>query len=1231
MHFLKKYVLLLTSLCFFILGIYYSLEHAKNNPSTREKLSSINKGIGKELQILNHTANQIKKKLEQKKKLSFYKLNTITSTYPFYIYRNQHILYWSDHHMVPDYHSIINNKTYYFYESSGSQFIVLKKELKTSSSTYTIFILLPLSIKPAIQNRYISSSYHDLLPKNTHHLSNQFDKRWGYNVFGNEGNFLFSISLYPKIQSKTTPTTTSLYFFIFSIFFLLLFSILTSISFFKKKSYWKSLFILLTGISLGIATATYLLLYSYSIFSDTISFTLLKELVISIRYLFVFLLILFVFLIFIDINYVRLRIDLFFNSIQKKYIKYIIAFIGLSISSILVVINHQLINFLFEHYELQNTPWLYLAPSAKSIISICCALLLAFIYILYVGITLKNLLAIWSKTKTVVLLSIIQFLISCIVCLSHIEWLFLLSIHTGYIIILLYLKLIRPVVLLRYSFFIYLLIGVIFTAALTTCSFYFYKSANLKKEKEHIAHTLLIKSTFIDKLILEEISQEIKKDTTLQSLFLSPTLNHLFVVEKIYQKHLIYYTDRYDLNLFLFDKKGKSINPAFKKTYTAFKKDILKTFTPQLGQNKITIYSKSTAQISSYTEFIEIMGKSKNPIAYIIIQLDPRLSIPNSISYPLLATMPLTEQSLIEPYPYAIYQKNQLTTSWGGFDYLAHIDSVFLTNTALFKKGIKRNGLHHQGFKGKDERIVIISSRKSSIYYFFSVFCFFFVNFLIPILIILLGYSIYFIFYKPTLGLISQLQFYLTSSFIIPIVLLSIVIIGIVSINYQQSFKNSFSKKAESISTQLTSQLESYTSKKINKESFYSSIYELSSLAQADIHLYSTNGRLLFSSQPILYERHFLSNFINPIALSTITELRIKQIVLKEHIGKFYYNTTYTAIRSFKTGKLIGILSIPFFDSQTELNKQLANIINTSLVIFTIVFLILMLLLYTTSTILITPLRLLTEKIKQTTLVNKNTPLSYSRQDELGLLINEYNKMLITLEENKKSVSEKEKEIAWQEMAQQVAHEIKNPLTPMKLILQHIKKIIKEVPEESKKIVSTSIDRLLEQVDRLNEIATSFSDFAGMPHLELKEVDLCACLENTIELYKLSNPLIITYHITPSPCLIWGDKQLLQRIFLNLISNALEAIPTDRKGAIIIRLDINYEMKNAYISIKDNGIGISESVKENIFNPYFSTKTSGTGIGLAIVKRGIEQMNGKIMFQTEENKGTEFIIQFPIL
>jgi signal transduction histidine kinase len=93
----------------------------------------------------------------------------------------------------------------------------------------------------------------------------------------------------------------------------------------------------------------------------------------------------------------------------------------------------------------------------------------------------------------------------------------------------------------------------------------------------------------------------------------------------------------------------------------------------------------------------------------------------------------------------------------------------------------------------------------------------------------------------------------------------------------------------------------------------------------------------------------------------------------------------------------------------------------------------------------------------------------------------------------------------------------------------------------------------------------------------------------------------------------------------------LEAIPTDRKGAIIIRLNTNYEMKNAYISIKDNGIGISESVKENIFNPYFSTKTSGTGIGLAIVKRGIEQMNGKIMFQTEENKGTEFIIEFPIL
>ncbi|HCT71794.1 MAG TPA: hypothetical protein DF409_13210 [Bacteroidales bacterium] len=269
------------------------------------------------------------------------------------------------------------------------------------------------------------------------------------------------------------------------------------------------------------------------------------------------------------------------------------------------------------------------------------------------------------------------------------------------------------------------------------------------------------------------------------------------------------------------------------------------------------------------------------------------------------------------------------------------------------------------------------------------------------------------------------------------------------------------------------------------------------------------------------------------------------------------------------------------------------------------------------------------ERFSSLNLGKRNEKIDYNRQDELGDLINAYNNMVEKLTESAEKLARSERESAWREMARQVAHEIKNPLTPMKLSIQHLMKSWHEqAPDWNKRFERTS-HTLIQQIDSLSAIATAFSDFAKLPQASNKKVELIEIIRSTMALFTEHPETDIILTLPDKPCYVFADEKQLSRVFINLLNNSVQAIPSGKRGVINIILE-NQEGKHI-VSIRDNGTGISEEQKSRIFSPNFTTKSAGMGLGLAMVKNIINSTGGDIRFTSEDGLGTTFIIELPAL
>tara|TARA_B100000161_G_scaffold265574_1_gene242612 strand:- start:1257 stop:2645 length:1389 start_codon:yes stop_codon:yes gene_type:complete len=339
-------------------------------------------------------------------------------------------------------------------------------------------------------------------------------------------------------------------------------------------------------------------------------------------------------------------------------------------------------------------------------------------------------------------------------------------------------------------------------------------------------------------------------------------------------------------------------------------------------------------------------------------------------------------------------------------------------------------------------------------------------------------------------------------------------------------------------------------------------------------------------------------------------------------VGKF--QSSYSVLKD-DLGKKYAILFFPYFQDVSFAESELNVFLSTLYQIYFIMLVVAIVLAYFISRFVTRSIETIRLKIGQAGLLKKNEKIYLKNATkEIDSLVNSYNKMIDDLDDSVQRLAKTEREQAWQEMAKQVAHEIKNPLTPMRLTVQSFQKNsgIDSIDEKIK--INDFCQTLIEQIDTMSNVATSFSDFATLPKTQLEKTDIVDATKKAVEIFEQNN---ITFKTSGDNIFVKLDKEQWIRVMTNLIKNSIQAIPHDRDPDILVQISEN--SKSVKILVSDNGQGVSKSNRDKIFEPKFTTKSDGMGLGLGIVKNIISSHRGKISYKSKSNKGTDFTITLP--
>ena len=339
-------------------------------------------------------------------------------------------------------------------------------------------------------------------------------------------------------------------------------------------------------------------------------------------------------------------------------------------------------------------------------------------------------------------------------------------------------------------------------------------------------------------------------------------------------------------------------------------------------------------------------------------------------------------------------------------------------------------------------------------------------------------------------------------------------------------------------------------------------------------------------------------------------------------VGKF--QSSYSVLKD-DLGKKYAILFFPYFQDVSFAESELNVFLSTLYQIYFIMLVVAIVLAYFISRFVTRSIETIRLKIGQAGLLKKNEKIYLKNATkEIDSLVNSYNKMIDDLDDSVQRLAKTEREQAWQEMAKQVAHEIKNPLTPMRLTVQSFQKNsgIDSIDEKIK--INDFCQTLIEQIDTMSNVATSFSDFATLPKTQLEKTDIVDATKKAVEIFEQNN---ITFKTSGDNIFVKLDKEQWIRVMTNLIKNSIQAIPHDRDPDILVQISEN--SKSVKILVSDNGQGVSKSNRDKIFEPKFTTKSDGMGLGLGIVRNIISSYRGKISYKSKSNTGTDFTITLP--
>ncbi|MDP5158509.1 MAG: ATP-binding protein [Flaviramulus sp.] len=404
---------------------------------------------------------------------------------------------------------------------------------------------------------------------------------------------------------------------------------------------------------------------------------------------------------------------------------------------------------------------------------------------------------------------------------------------------------------------------------------------------------------------------------------------------------------------------------------------------------------------------------------------------------------------------------------------------------------------------------------------------------------------------------------------------------------------------------------------------FKEEIYNIADIHKLQINLYDLDGNLLISSKAG-FQNNVADKCISAEILNAITNTAIHRYVDKHTENGETFQSSYTIISDQKS-KSLAILNLPYLEKDDFLAKELEEFLKRIGFAFMFVLLMAISIAFLLSKYITQSLKTISDKINTTRLEKRNQKIEVdTTSEEILTLVHSYNSMIDELEESAVQLARSEREQAWREMAKQVAHEIKNPLTPMRLTVQNFQRKFNPEDENIHLKVDEYSKTLIQQIDTMSSIASAFSNFAKMPAQQNETLDVVKIVKLALDIF---NEDYLVFTAENDEIIAKFDRTQLIRVVTNLVKNGIQSIPDNRTP--ILNVNVDSDAKNVIITIADNGSGISEENVSKVFEPKFTTKTSGMGLGLAMVKNIVETYKGTISFNSQKDVGTTFKVSFP--
>ena len=645
--------------------------------------------------------------------------------------------------------------------------------------------------------------------------------------------------------------------------------------------------------------------------------------------------------------------------------------------------------------------------------------------------------------------------------------------------------------------------------------------------------------------------------------------------------------------------------------------------TPTLTDN--LYFVSYGAGYNSYLAVLEIPSYNNRDTinTQVFIELDPKTSM-KELGYPeLLIDKEVKLNNDISNYSYGLFDNGELIKNYGKYYYFTQLKAYTQNRNGFFF--FNENGFNHLYFNINDKQDVVISKKQDGFIDLMASFSYLLLFFVIFFALFFVSFHLPFQKWKMEFNFKSRLQLSMVG-----IILASFLVIGMLVMFYilkvnENKNQEVITEKMHSLLIEMENKFADYDSLNIeDKPLMNTQLNKFSNVFFTDINLFDTKGKLFATSRPKVFEEGLISTLMNSEAVKQIIVNQKSIYIQQENIGSLKYMSAYIPFRN-EHNQLIAYLNLPYFAHESDMNKEISTFMVAFINIYVLLLAIAILIAVVVSSYITRPLQTIRNKISMLSFGKLNEKIMWKRNDEIGGLISEYNRMIDELIISAELLAKSERESAWREMAKQVAHEIKNPLTPIKLSVQYLHKAWNDkAPDFDERLKKFTLT-LVEQIDSLSAIATAFSDFAIMPQSNLEKVNIVAVINNAIEIYSDKQSVKLSFDSKcGNDCHTLADRQQLLRVFNNVLKNAFQAVEELENAVITVQF---YEEKPYYmVCISDNGKGISDEQKEKIFVPNFTTKTNGMGLGLAMTKNIIDSFNGKIYFESLGGTKTSFYI-----